>query len=382
MSRRGENIRKRKDGRWEARLLLNKDENGKYHYKYIYGNSYKDVKDKKQSMIMSINNDIPKENIGIITKVYDKKIVFSQLLNDWLFFIKGQVKQSTYARYYFNAHKHILPILGNYKVNMINTSIINQFAAKKLTEGRLNNDGGLSTKTVNCLLSIIKLVLNYGYENNIIDQYVKVSCVRYIPPKIKTISAGEWMTLAKYLLEHISNISIGILISMFTGLRIGEVCALKWKDICLDQGTILVTRTLMRIQNTEEDISSKTRFVIDEPKSECSKREIPLPSFLIEILKNNSTNEDFFILTGDEKFMEPRLYYKKYKEILNILGINKYNYHALRHTFATRCIELEFDIKSLSEILGHSDISITLTRYVHPSMDMKRKQMEKLNVKY
>lgn len=133
----------------------------------------------------------------------------------------------------------------------------------------------------------------------------------------------------------------------------------------------------MRIQDTDPNSFSKTKLVIETPKTECSKRSIPLPQFLNSYLLEYRQSPGIFLLTGTTKCMEPRNYYRSYKVILKKCGLEQYNYHALRHTFATRCVEYGFDIKSLSEILGHADVNITLRRYVHPSMELKKEQMER-----
>ncbi len=179
-------------------------------------------------------------------------------------------------------------------------------------------------------------------------------------------------------MEDLSRYKLGIFISLYTGLRIGEICGLQWGDIHFDNGTLTVQRTVMRIQNTEPGSKNKTRLVICRPKTDCSNRTIPLPGFLLDILKAQRKAPDIYLTSGERTVQEPRCFYAAYKRLMKYAELEGYNYHTLRHTFATRCIEQDFDAKSLSEILGHSDVNITLKRYVHPSMDMKRKQMERL----
>ena len=168
---------------------------------------------------------------------------------------------------------------------------------------------------------------------------------------------------------------------LYTGMRIGEVCALQWRDIDLINYTINISKTIQRVSNHETSHSSKTKIVIDTPKSVASKRAIPIPALLCEQLaqrKQADSSESYFFLTGSERYIEPRNYYARYQDILIDCGISQYTFHALRHTFATRCIEIGFDPKVLSEILGHTDVKITLDRYVHPSIDRKRACMELL----
>ena len=166
---------------------------------------------------------------------------------------------------------------------------------------------------------------------------------------------------------------------MSSFIRIGELCALTWGQIHLTEGEIFVTRTLQRLQDMSHSAGNRTRIIISTPKSACSLRAIPLPDFLVRWLKPFRSSEDVFFLTGrSDKFVEPRSLENHLKKVLIQNGIRPVNFHALRHTFATRCVEAGFDLKSLSEILGHSKVNITLNCYVHPSYELKKSCMEKL----
>ncbi len=162
-------------------------------------------------------------------------------------------------------------------------------------------------------------------------------------------------------------------------LRKDEICALKWEDISFVDNCIYIKKTMQRVQvNGKSD--HKTKIIITCPKSNCSFRIIPIPKVLLIYLKEFQNKSDSYLLTGDaNKIIEPRTMQNRFKSILEKLKIEPANYHSLRHTFATRCVELGFDVKSLSEILGHASINITLNRYVHPSMELKQKNMNKLS---
>ena len=155
---------------------------------------------------------------------------------------------------------------------------------------------------------------------------------------------------------------------------------MKWSDIDINNQIVHVHQTMQRIQTNVADVlEPKTKVVILLPKSDCSVRDIPIPSEILELLILNREEGQKFLLTGmEEKYIEPRTLENRFKKIITNCGIQTIKFHGLRHTFATRCIELGFDIKSLSEILGHSSVNITLNRYVHPSMDLKQKNMNKL----
>ena len=197
---------------------------------------------------------------------------------------------------------------------------------------------------------------------------------------MQIFSRTEQSLLSRYLCENPSPCNIGILLCLFTGMRIGEVCALRWGDIILDEQYLFVHQTMQRIQSEGED-GKKTRVVIGPPKSECSIRKIPIPAEMLQLLIPAKRQNEAFLLTGMvHSYIEPRCMENQFKTVLDECGVSDLNFHALRHTFATRCIELGFDIKSLSEILGHANVNITLNRYVHPSMDLKKANMNRLSV--
>lgn len=368
MARKGENIHKRYDGRWEARVLIGHDTNGKAKYKCLYGKTYTEVRNKKNQFIANPIKDVPRS-----------KITFSQLLSDCLLSIEPEMKESTYAKYVFHVSKHIEPELGSLKLSELTSARMDQFGRDKLANGRLHGDGGLSPKTVNSLLSIIKLAMKFGADHGYEGmEKFPIRYPRQHVPQVHILSTYEQKVLENCALKMEEPFITGIFLSLYAGLRIGEVCALRWEDISLASGVIHVKRTISRIQNTDPDADKKTRVVITEPKTDCSKRRIPVPDFLLEWLKRYEAQAECYVLTGSRDYMEPRLLYTKYKGVLSACNLPGYTYHALRHTFATRCVENGFDMKSLSEILGHSDVSVTLRRYVHPTMDMKRSQMNLL----
>lgn len=184
--------------------------------------------------------------------------------------------------------------------------------------------------------------------------------------------------LVKYLLKDTDYTKLGILLCLYTGIRIGELCALRLEDILIQEKTMRITKTMQRLQ-TLSNVDSKTKIVITTPKSISSQREIPLPDFLIKIIVGFNYNTKDYILTGaNNRYIEPRTLEYRFKSILKRCGLENYRFHQLRHRFATQCIELGFDVKCLSEILGHSSVNITLNRYVHSTMELKKNNMEKL----
>lgn len=185
----------------------------------------------------------------------------------------------------------------------------------------------------------------------------------------------ERKRLESYLLHNQNNTNISVLLCLFTGLRVGELCGLKWSDIDFQNGTVSVCRTVQRINK-----HGKSEVAIGSPKSKSSVRIVPIPDFLLAILKAKRKGDDFYIITGTSKPTEPRTMQNRFKSILKTCGIRNVNFHLLRHTYATICIENGFDPKTLSELLGHADASITLNRYVHSSMLMKKNYVSRLKL--
>lgn len=170
---------------------------------------------------------------------------------------------------------------------------------------------------------------------------------------------------------------IGVLICLYTRIRIGELCAMQWKDISLAEGLLYISKTVQRVQQLDNPFQ-KTKLCVFPPKSVNSKRIIPIPKTLLDILIPFEGNSDDYVLTGKAKCADPRTMQYHFKKFLRACNIEDTNFHTLRHTFATHCIEMGFDIKTLSEILGHSSVNITLDRYVHSSLKMKQESMNKL----
>lgn len=372
MSKKGENIYKRKDGRWEGRFILSYDNNGKAKFGYIYGRTYCEVKqrlvEKKNAVLQN----------AVITDKHST--VYNEVLDAWLNSSKINTKESTYARYTHLINSHIRPYLGKYLLSKISTQLIEGYIEQQLVSGRLDNTGGLSAKTVTDILTIIKSTMDYARYNNL-----PVACnlgklnVKKKDKEMRVFSQAEQESLIRVLVDEMDLYKFGVLLSLYTGIRIGELCALRWEDFDLHSSELQVRKTMQRIQNIENGATSKTKVIITEPKSSCSIRTIPLPIFITDIAKRYVATPRAFILTGDSKrYIEPRTMQNRFKKYLKESGITNANFHALRHTFATRCVEVGFEIKSLSEILGHANVNITLNRYVHSSLELKHLNMNKL----
>lgn len=380
MGKHGENIRKRKDGRWEARIISAYDLCGKAVYRSFYGKTYLEAKEKR--------NNYLRNSPGNRRDIYASppnhmKITVKQVMCEWMEFRKESVKESTFAHYANLLERHILPALGNVYLSALTEEMINAFLKEQLNSGRTDGKGGLSSKTVSDIRSVLLLGLEYARQ----QQYPcpaksKIFSPKSSIPSKRILTRAEQSKFENYLFQHPEPAELGVLTALYGGLRIGEVCALQWGDIKRAEGTVHITKTMIRIQDVEQrnEDGKKTRILISHPKTENSNRFVPLPSFIAEFLEEHRREADAFLITGTKCPMEPRVYLNKYKKILKKAGLEPFTFHSLRHTFATRCVETGFDTKSLSEILGHANVSTTLQNYVHPSFESKKEQMERLKI--
>ena len=370
MARTGENIYKRKDGRWEARFVYRIDAEGKAKYRSVYGISRQDAKQKRTLLAYEFMLGSEVKTSPVIT--------FTELTKNWLNSVKLRVKESTYSRYYCQVYKHILPYFGKYRVSQVSTEFIENYITY-LLKARIDGGHGLSPKTVEDILIIVKSMLGFG------------KCCSHLELnriKIKTedkrpgiLTMADKKTLNEYLLTDTDNVKAGVLLSMYLGVRLGEVCALRWKSFDLESGTVHIEKTMQRIQLSAEEAvarGKKTKIIITVPKSKKSIRDLDIPSSLTTILRKIKGYPDDFFLTGNVCGMEPRSLHNRFKGFLKQCDISNYNYHSLRHTFATDYIAAGYDAKSLSEILGHGNVKITLERYVHASCEQKRNNIENL----
>lgn len=313
-----------------------------------------------------------------------KKHTYGTLLLFWLRQNRRNLKESSYARYVQLITTHILPALGGFKVEEITTQKLEVEIERMLFCGKINSEEGLSPKMVADIFSIIKASMawckNRGYR--LCCEPTKIR-IRKNVREMRVLGTREQKRLQETLLsnmEHykLGNLALGILTTLFTGMRIGELCGLRWDDIDLKEQVLHIKRTVQRIKNLEGG-GKRTRILISTPKSNASIRKIPITDCLMPYLTKYESDSKHYMLTGTPKYVEPRLVQYHFKRFVEESSIENVNFHALRHTFATRCIEAQFDVKTLSEILGHSDVNVTLNRYVHSSYQLKKESMNKLS---
>lgn len=355
MPRRGENIYKRKDGRWEARYVKEVMPDGKKKYGSVYADNYKDVKAKQQQCLLHP------------TKVIcnSMNLTVGVMISEWLDSIKNQVKPNTYQKYESVCKNHIVKVLGSVLVKLIsNYTIINFTNHLK--------EKNLSAKSINDILIVLGLAFKYAEE----EYEIITPKIRYLKEEkkdIRALSVNEQLQLTTYLNSNIDVYKFGILLALYTGIRVGELCALKWEDITDEY--IQINKTMTRIKSD----NGKTEIKIGTPKSDSSNRLIPTPQCLLPLI-NQFRNAGYVLSTEKLDYTEPRLMQIKFEKMITEAGLDKTNFHALRHTFATRCVEAGVDVKTLSEILGHSDVKTTLNRYVHSSFELKQKSMKQFEL--
>lgn len=309
------------------------------------------------------------------------KIPFKDIAELWIKKKETSTKDSTYIHYYNLLKNHIEPKLGEEIIEDITLLKLEETAITYSTEGRLDYAGGLSQKTVCDITIIIKSILRYaetlGYR---LSCNLDLFSVKQPSNELRVLSHKEQIAINDFLLERDDFTALGILIALYTGVRIGELCALSINDFDIDMKKITISKTMQRLQSKQSQGKNKTYIAITTPKTKNSIREIPVPDFIIERVLSIGYTNGSYILTGQpDKFVEPRTMENRFNRMMDYLCIEDVSFHTLRHTFATRCVEVGVDVKTLSETLGHSNVNITLNRYVHSSFEMKQRCLQKLN---
>lgn len=301
-----------------------------------------------------------------------KEKTINQITEEWKEEKKKYVKKSTYAAYQLLIQNHIKPYFGD--LYEVNEEKVQQFVFDKL-------DAGLSEKTIRDIIIVLKMILKFGIKNGYLE-YAQIDAK--FPSKqekkdLDVLSKADQKKFMEHLRNNFTFKNLGIFICLSTGMRIGEICGLRWCDVDTVEGVIKVRHTLQRIYIIEGE-TRHTELLLDTPKTANSVRDIPMSSELLKMLKslNKVVNENYYVISNDIKPIEPRTYRNYYKKLCKQLDIPELKFHGLRHNFATRCIESKADYKTVSVLLGHSNISTTLNLYVHPNKEQKKKTIDKM----
>lgn len=342
----------------------------------------------------------------IVTK--EKDVLFEEILEIWLEEIRRTHAISTYVKYSRIVKNYLLPHLQGVPIKQITPAFLRKFSedlkqilnlsAKTKERGDelsgpnaplpnakadvFSTEHGCSYTSVQTTMMIANMVMKWAFGEGIIHEW---STVPYSRKKKKTLvqvlSLEEQTKLERYIKKTWNQTGFGIYLCLYTGMRLGEICALKWENIHIQEGYITICATVQRLSIKQENGENKSMLFLTSPKSDTSLRKIPFPSFLMPVFEKKSTaaeKEGFFLQSKSKGPMDPRTFQYQYKRFLQQAGIPYYNFHTLRHTFATRCITAGMDPKTVSEILGHSDIKITMDYYFHSSFEFKKNQIEKL----
>lgn len=373
MGRIGNNVYFRQStGKWEGRFIRGRKANGKLCYGYVSGETETECTVKRDLAAKSFEEKQRRAGMG-------SKLLFSAVAELWLDSEGRTKKDSTICKYRNNLNLHLKPKFGNRIFTEISRKEVMDYIMELRTKGD-DNGNLMSPNTVKGIISVFRAVVAYGglqYHLPIADfARLSVGTTEELP--LRLLTEKEERRLLEYILSDLDYEKMGILLVLYTGLRLGELCALHWEDIDFKEGTLSVHATMKRIQ-TPHNPEHKSAVVLTPPKSRKSARTIPLHKDILDLLKERAGANGTFFLTGKENsYIEPRTMQNHFKTIIRTAGIAEVNFHALRHTFATRSIENGIDAKILSEILGHASVKLTLDRYVHPSEEQKRRSMNTL----
>lgn len=370
MARKGENIYKRKDGRWEARFIIGRDDDGRAIYKSVYARSYGDVKKKRYDALVELSKQKK--------SVKPKAGTVEQVANAWIHDCSHKWKESTKCRYLEKLDIYILPYFGDREMSDISTAEVEQFVSTIQTEG-MPGRKPVCAGTARTVLSVLKQIRLHALKSDCEVRF-NPECISIKARKaeITVFSESEEKKLVAKLKEDTDETDAGFLTCLFTGIRVGELCALKCDNINLDDGVIHIRSTMQRLPDNSGG-AKKTKITIDVPKSESSIRDIPINKDLSEVLRS-FYKPGAFLLTGDKKkFVEPKTMENRFKRILEKCGLKPAGIHSCRHTFSCRCIERGMDPKTLSEILGHANVATTLNTYVHSNQKRKEEGLNLLS---
>lgn len=369
LARRGINIHKRKDGRWEGRYKNGFRADGSTKYSSVYANSYTECKQKLFHKQQDAEN--PYGNT-------DNNKRFCDVLDAWMCTNRIRIKGATEAKYAHMIETHISPALGGLKLNQLNAGVINRFLDTKARAGGLQNKKPLSASYVRTMAVIIEAALRYasleGWCTPLRSPIHKPVVVKN---KIAVLDKHTLAVLTEHITNDLSPTAIGILLALYGGLRIGEVCALQWRDIDFSSNLIHIRHTVARVPSPHP--KQKTQMILDTPKTASSLRDVPMPSFLRQILWVASQNpHSSFVVSASDTFVSTRTMDYQYRRWLTQHRLPLFRFHTLRHTYATYCAESGMDAKTLSQLLGHSSSTTSLNIYVHPSLDVAATVLERI----
>ena len=367
MSRRGENIYKRKVGRYEGRYVIGKTQAGRTRFGYVYARQYSEARAMLlQRKAERLQADRPSSAYHGTLADWMERWMEDELL--------GSVKESSWQTYRNLLKRHLLPRLGGYALTQLTPKVIHDFV-KELESSEL------AESTVRGVYRLLSSAMRYALDEGVIR---KNPCRRI---HIQHRERGEQRVLSRFEQEKLRQVADGsrdlpALLSLYTGMRLGEICALKWTDIDWQKGTITVRRTVQRIAgNNAQNDGCRTMLMIGTPKSRRSCRVIPVPEFILVMLRERlqSCCGDAYVFGKASAAADPRTIQRRFSRLAKRLGLSGAHFHTLRHTFATRLLELGVDVKTVSALLGRSSARTTLDFYAHSLSEQQRAAVAQLS---
>lgn len=303
---------------------------------------------------------------------------YKEWLQEWLKnYVKISAKQRTVSRYTEISNDHLIPSLGDYELQSLSPIILQKYISELLECGNLKTGYGLSSSSVNSIITVIQSSLNVAFNLGFMTERVgdKLKRPKSNEKQVECFSSEEQRVIEKAVLSDNHSHLFGIFLCLYSGLRIGELLALEWRDIDFVNCTLSVTKTCF----DGKDANGVFGRIIDKPKTQSSCRVVPLPKQIMPLLKTvKKKSESHFVIAKGDDGLLVRTYQRNFTSLLKRLNIAPRGFHALRHTFATRAIECGIDVKTLSEILGHKNPMVTLNRYAHSLMEHKKDMMNRL----
>lgn len=352
--RKGENIYLRKDGRWEGRYPKGRKLNGQIKYGYIYGKSYTEVRQKLYPM--KLHYQSLQEIHGDATETFEE---WSAV---WLADVQNEVKPSTFSSYYYKLTKYILPILKDIPLNELavdNGKLLLKELQKSLTRS-----------TIQVIFRIVNKCLNHAKKSGklLSNPLSELKLPKSKNQKVNALTLSEQKRVMQIALDEKKGYGIPTLLALHSGLRIGEISALKWTDIDFETNLITVNHTYQRISTMES--YRKTQLVLTDSKTEASERVVPIgPTLRKLLLEHRKCSKGIFVFSTNGQPCEPRLLTYHFHRIRLKAHLPNIHFHQLRHTFATRCLEANKDVSSVSALLGHASTQMTLDTYVDAMLE-------------
>ncbi len=381
MSKRGNgegSVCRRPDGRWQGSITIGRDDRGRLIRKYFYGKTRKETSEKLNRAIEELRDN------RFINKSDNPTV--EQWCHEWLWSYKrNSVKQKTFDQYETILRTHIIPDLGDIRLADLKTMHIQRIINKM-------HDSGLSHRTIEVMKIVMHAALKQAQRNKLVSENVCENVVlpRKQPKHIRVLNEDEQTKLIAALKDNY--IGRGLLFALYTGMRRGEVLALKWSDYDKNEKTISITKALSRVRTYNKD-GNKTMLTVTTPKTDTSIRTVPLIDKAVELLAEHKRKQERYMeLVGDYytdndlifsssrgDYLDPGNFNRKLNKTVKKIGIAQISPHALRHSFATRGLEAEVSLKAMQELLGHSSITVTGDIYTHILKEQKRKEISKLN---